>query len=168
MRQPRDALPEDIAQSAKPFAKGPPLAVLPKQVGKAAPALQVKKSATASKPKPTPISGTSARALFQYVAQREDELSFNEGDLIVVIGKNADGWWEGEKNGVRGVFPGNYVEEIARTRVKAQWAYSAQRPDELSLNEGDVITVLEERGNWHRGECGGRTGLFPANYVVPI
>lgn len=115
-----------------------------------------------------PRAGSTARALYSYAAQREDELSFREGDYVTVITKNADGWWEGEANGARGVFPGNYVEEYLRPKVKAQWAYTAQRADELSFSEGDVIEVLEEKGNWHRGECGGRSGLFPANYVVPI
>ncbi|CAL8083394.1 unnamed protein product [Orchesella dallaii] len=49
-------------------------------------------------------------AVYDYAAEREDELSFNENALIYVLKKNDDGWWEGVLNGQTGLFPGNYVE----------------------------------------------------------
>lgn len=49
-------------------------------------------------------------AVYDYAAEREDELSFQENSLIYVLKKNDDGWWEGVLNGVTGLFPGNYVE----------------------------------------------------------
>lgn len=49
-------------------------------------------------------------ALYDYEADREDELTFNEGATIYVIAKNADNWWEGILNGNVGLFPGNYVQ----------------------------------------------------------
>jgi len=49
-------------------------------------------------------------AVYDYQAEREDELSFQENSLIYVLKKNDDGWWEGVLNGVTGLFPGNYVE----------------------------------------------------------
>ena len=48
-------------------------------------------------------------ALYDYCAEKDDELSFKENDLIDVTAKNEDGWWEGVLNGVTGLFPGNYV-----------------------------------------------------------
>ncbi|XP_028424598.1 abl interactor 1a isoform X6 [Perca flavescens] len=51
-------------------------------------------------------------AIYDYSADKEDELSFNEGSIIYVIKKNDDGWFEGLSNGVTGLFPGNYVESI--------------------------------------------------------
>ncbi|OXA57023.1 abl interactor 2 [Folsomia candida] len=52
-------------------------------------------------------------AVYDYAAEREDELSFQENSLIYVLKKNDDGWYEGVLNGVTGLFPGNYVEPCA-------------------------------------------------------
>ncbi|KAK3610966.1 hypothetical protein CHS0354_000972 [Potamilus streckersoni] len=49
-------------------------------------------------------------AIYDYGADKEDELSFSENSVIYVLKKNDDGWWEGMLNGVTGLFPGNYVE----------------------------------------------------------
>ncbi|XP_042865994.1 abl interactor 2-like isoform X4 [Penaeus japonicus] len=51
-------------------------------------------------------------AVYDYSADKEDELSFSENAVIYVIKKNDDGWWEGVMNGVTGLFPGNYVEPL--------------------------------------------------------
>ncbi|VDO98045.1 unnamed protein product [Schistosoma margrebowiei] len=45
-----------------------------------------------------------------YVRDKDDELTFVENQIIYVIKKNDDGWWEGIMNGKTGLFPGNYVE----------------------------------------------------------
>ncbi|KAL5259287.1 hypothetical protein ACHWQZ_G009659 [Mnemiopsis leidyi] len=50
------------------------------------------------------------RAIFPYAATASDELNLTPGDVISVHVKNPDGWYEGSLNGVRGLFPGNYVE----------------------------------------------------------
>ena len=54
----------------------------------------------------------AVRTVFEYEATREDELSFPEGATIYVIKTNDDGWYEGVMDKKRGLFPGNYVEEI--------------------------------------------------------
>lgn len=57
-----------------------------------------------------------ARALYDYEAQTQEELSFLEGALIKVVRKDSgidDGYWEGELNGRTGVFPSLVVEEIS-------------------------------------------------------
>ncbi|XP_053184037.1 abl interactor 2-like isoform X26 [Scomber japonicus] len=51
-------------------------------------------------------------AIYDYSADKEDELSFQEGAIIYVIKKNEDGWFEGVMNATTGLFPGNYVESI--------------------------------------------------------
>lgn len=51
-------------------------------------------------------------AIYDYIKDKEDELSFMEGSIIYIIKKNDDGWFEGVSNGVTGLFPGNYVESI--------------------------------------------------------
>ncbi|KAF4532476.1 hypothetical protein B566_EDAN003052 [Ephemera danica] len=49
-------------------------------------------------------------AIYDYYADKEDELSFQENAVIYVLKKNDDGWWEGVMDGITGLFPGNYVE----------------------------------------------------------
>jgi len=53
------------------------------------------------------------RALYDYEAQNDGDLSFHESDIIAVLDKSdPNGWWQGELNGVSGYFPSNFVEEI--------------------------------------------------------
>ncbi|KAM9455757.1 F-BAR and double SH3 domains protein 2 [Clarias gariepinus] len=57
-----------------------------------------------------------AKALYDYEAQTEDELSFPEGAIIRILNKDNqedDGFWEGEFNGRVGVFPAVLVEDLA-------------------------------------------------------
>ncbi|KAK9400335.1 hematopoietic lineage cell-specific protein-like [Crotalus adamanteus] len=43
---------------------------------------------------------------------------------------------------------------------------SSEGDDEISFDPGDTITSIERVDEgWWRGSCGGRVGLFPANYV---
>lgn len=57
-------------------------------------------------------SNVQCRALYEYDANLPDELSFHPGDIIVMVQKMDTEWWQGELNGVIGVFPSNYVEEL--------------------------------------------------------
>ncbi|XP_037940718.1 protein nervous wreck isoform X4 [Teleopsis dalmanni] len=54
-------------------------------------------------------------ALYDYDATAEDELTFEEGQIIKIVTKTAhgvdDGWWEGELDGKFGNFPSLVVEE---------------------------------------------------------
>ena len=51
-------------------------------------------------------------------------------------------------------------------RVRAMHAFNAQSDDELSLEKGDVVTVMKKIDEgWWIGVLNGRTGMFPANYV---
>ncbi|KYN00295.1 PREDICTED: uncharacterized protein LOC108776036 [Cyphomyrmex costatus] len=52
------------------------------------------------------------RAIYQYSANLNDELSLNPGDLITVHQKQPDGWWIGECRGRTGIFPATYVQVI--------------------------------------------------------
>lgn len=44
--------------------------------------------------------------------QNVDELDISEGDTVVVIAENEDGWWTAERNGQRGFVPGSYLEKL--------------------------------------------------------
>lgn len=51
--------------------------------------------------------------------------------------------------------------------AKARYNFCARDRTELSLTEGDIIKILNKKGQlgWWKGEIYGRVGWFPANYV---
>ncbi|KAL4732836.1 hypothetical protein BDV11DRAFT_201250 [Aspergillus similis] len=63
---------------------------------------------------PTPTSGShvnpTAKALYDYEAAEDNELSFPEGAEIINIEFPDDDWWLGEFRGKTGLFPANYVQ----------------------------------------------------------
>ncbi|KAK7167823.1 hypothetical protein R3I94_002024 [Phoxinus phoxinus] len=52
-------------------------------------------------------------ALYSYDKGKPGDLLFQEGDIIYLTSRTEDGWCEGVLNGVKGYFPGNYVESTA-------------------------------------------------------
>eukprot|EP00026_Physarum_polycephalum_P002600 Phypoly_transcript_02607.p1 GENE.Phypoly_transcript_02607~~Phypoly_transcript_02607.p1 ORF type:complete len:872 (+),score=218.83 Phypoly_transcript_02607:31-2616(+) len=80
-------------------------------ISKPAPVMQKKAAPT---PGPGPASPRQqVRALYDFEAENEDELNMRQGDIVTVLSKEDDNWWEGElPTGARGKFPTNYVEVI--------------------------------------------------------
>ncbi|XP_058232517.1 SH3 domain-containing kinase-binding protein 1 isoform X2 [Hemibagrus wyckioides] len=62
---------------------------------------------------------------FDYQAQHDDELTIAIGDIISNIRKDEGGWWEGEMDGRRGLFPDNFVREIKK-EVKKEISSASQ------------------------------------------
>ncbi|XP_051837813.1 dynamin-binding protein isoform X1 [Antechinus flavipes] len=58
-----------------------------------------------------------ARALMGLSAQLDEELNFREGDVITIIGIPEPGWFEGELEGQRGIFPEGFVELLGPLRT---------------------------------------------------
>ncbi|XP_036326041.1 drebrin-like protein [Rhagoletis pomonella] len=57
--------------------------------------------------------GLKARALYDYQAADESEITFDPGDIITHIDQIDEGWWQGlGPDGTYGLFPANYVEII--------------------------------------------------------
>ncbi|XP_074148737.1 1-phosphatidylinositol 4,5-bisphosphate phosphodiesterase gamma-1 isoform X1 [Sminthopsis crassicaudata] len=63
---------------------------------------------------PMPTFKCAVKALFDYKAQREDELTFTKSAIIQNVEKQEGGWWRGDYGGKKQLwFPSNYVEEMA-------------------------------------------------------
>jgi hypothetical protein len=56
--------------------------------------------------------GILAKALFTFAAESESELSFNEGDALLIHGEMGNGWLSAKRlsNSQTGIIPENYVE----------------------------------------------------------
>ncbi|XP_078142768.1 F-BAR and double SH3 domains protein 2-like [Centroberyx gerrardi] len=90
-----------------------------------------------TEPPTSTVNGDSnvsfAKALYDYAGQTDDELSFPEGAIIRILSREThedDGFWEGEFNGVVGVFPAVLVEDLngAGENGDGQRDGSAQAP----------------------------------------
>ena len=58
---------------------------------------------------------------------------------------------------------------VPKKTVVAQFDYAAYSPNELALEAGDVLEVLDKRADgWWRGRCKGREGMFPASFIVEL
>lgn len=54
--------------------------------------------------------GKKVKALYDFVGENEDELSFKAGDVITELEPVDDDWMRGELMGKAGIFPKNYVQ----------------------------------------------------------
>ncbi|CAL1274238.1 unnamed protein product [Larinioides sclopetarius] len=59
-------------------------------------------------------TGHTFKAMYDYVAQDSDEVSFLDGDLIINCNPIDDGWMTGtvQRTGQTGMLPANYVERV--------------------------------------------------------
>ncbi|KAJ8303617.1 hypothetical protein KUTeg_020013 [Tegillarca granosa] len=69
------------------------------------------------------VSKIKVKALYDYTASRQDELSFTKGAIITNVNKTDNGWWRGDYNGKEQYwFPDYMVEEIAPQEESAEQA----------------------------------------------
>ncbi|CAM4655064.1 unnamed protein product [Lepidochelys olivacea] len=80
----------------------------PKKLEKPIPAAQ---SSPPSQPPQPSCKAEYCKAMFDYEPELQDELQLKRGDVILVLCKEMEdeGWWEGECDGKRGLFPDNFV-----------------------------------------------------------
>ena len=66
-------------------------------------------------------SRSRSTAVFEYVAQSRNELSFQEGEEIRVVGtESEDGWVLAENaHGEQGYIPAAYIEGVSAGRVQS-------------------------------------------------
>lgn len=49
----------------------------------------------------------------------------------------------------------------------AMYTYESSEQGDLSFQQGDIVVVTRKEGDWWTGMVGGKTGVFPSNYVKP-
>eukprot|EP00045_Choanoeca_perplexa_P002733 m.26192 g.26192 ORF g.26192 m.26192 type:complete len:231 (+) comp11671_c0_seq1:87-779(+) len=112
------------------------------------------------------------RAIRDYVAKAEDELTFKEGDTLFVPKRVAGDRWQGVFNGKVGWFPKIYVDDITvevkagkTTRVRCIREYEPESDEILGLKLGDVAFVVNKKDKFWVGVFGGKQGLIPFDVV---
>ncbi|XP_012864128.2 1-phosphatidylinositol 4,5-bisphosphate phosphodiesterase gamma-1, partial [Echinops telfairi] len=84
---------------------------------------------------PMPTFKCAVKALFDYKAQREDELTFTKSAIIQNVEKQEGGWWRGDYGGKKQLwFPSNYVEELVSP--------AALEPEREHLDENSPLGDL--------------------------
>ncbi|XP_011333896.1 mitogen-activated protein kinase kinase kinase 11 isoform X2 [Ooceraea biroi] len=108
-------------------------------------------------------STTIFTALFDYVAQGEDELSLQRGETVEVLSKDAkisgdEGWWTGKIRGKVGIFPANFVAE-AESIDRVSSVIDKVQPVEIDFEELQLEEVIGVggfgkvyRGFWKKRE----------------
>ncbi|XP_034432883.1 intersectin-2b isoform X1 [Hippoglossus hippoglossus] len=142
------------------------------------------------KPKETDtssISGKKKQEIGQVIKAHPstgpEQLNLENGQLVLVLGKNTTGWWLGElqargKKRQKGWFPSSHIKILGSNsgkstpapqpvcQVIAIYDYTAANGDEMSFSKSQLINVMDKSNpDWWKGEINGVTGLFPTNYV---
>ncbi|MBN3318608.1 ITSN2 protein, partial [Atractosteus spatula] len=125
-------------------------------------------------------------ALYTYESPEPGDLTFCEGDTILVTEREGE-WWKGCIGDRSGLFPSNYVKPketdnsgvAGRTGASGKKpeiaqvtsAYTATGTEQLSLAPNQLILILSKNSSeWWLGELQARgkkrqKGWFPANHV---
>ncbi|XP_071663895.1 SH3 domain-containing protein 19 isoform X1 [Patagioenas fasciata] len=140
------------------------------------------------------VKGPRCVARFEFIGDQQDELSFSEGEIIILKEYVNEEWAKGELRGMSGIFPLNFVEVIEdlpgagtgaalknkvevssslpqNNRRSVEWCealhdFTAETKDDLSFKKGDYIQILEQvDSEWYRGRLNEKEGIFPAVFV---
>ena len=124
--------------------------------------------------------GEFVRALYDYEATSGEEISFSEGmifvmleysysctdllvtgDMIRILDRSEDGWWTGEKDGVRGHFPSMLVAELGEDEEEED------EDEEEEVEEGGAFGDESEDGESGGGSAGSPAATTPTSAPPP-
>ncbi|KAL5527124.1 hypothetical protein ACEPAG_5915 [Sanghuangporus baumii] len=114
------------------------------------------------------------KALYDYSADSEEEISVKEDQILFLIERTDDDWWkvkprDGDESNEGGLVPAAYVEPaLHKSVVRALYDYDASAPGEISIKEDDVLLAFDAEDGWllvQTEKDGGKAGFVPENYV---
>uniref|UniRef100_A0A8C6JDB8 Intersectin-1 n=1 Tax=Melopsittacus undulatus TaxID=13146 RepID=A0A8C6JDB8_MELUD len=117
------------------------------------------------------FSLTEYIAMYTYESSEQGDLTFQQGDMILVTKKDGD-WWTGTLVVIMFLQINFFLFLPASTEIAQVIAsYTATGPEQLTLAPGQLILIRKKNpGGWWEGELQARgkkrqIGWFPANYV---
>ena len=142
-------------------------------------------------------SGNGNKVLYAYQQQDTDEISIQPGDSIELVEADTGTGWTKIRNvtsGAVGLVPTSYISitskatsgsathapprappsrrhsSMPKRTMQCVYAYEAQDNDELSIQPGDVVTVIrgDDGSGWTYGEVNGVKGLVPTSYCKSL
>ncbi|KJH47370.1 SH3 domain protein [Dictyocaulus viviparus] len=143
----------------------------------------------------SPGDATKYRALFEFNARSEDELSFQPGDVIMVFESHAaePGWKAGQIRGKVGWFPEAFAEPIAPVHssisqpiqnmppnvtpspsldripedaaIKSSSSAKGLFPPYCAFISGQNVIIEQQEMKWRGRKADGTIGWFPKSYV---
>lgn len=123
-------------------------------------------------PVPKPGHVKVVRAMYRYEAQQNDELTFDEGDMLYIIDMSNPDWWKAKCGNISGLIPSNYVEENTET-IESPLHEAAKRGNMSFLQEclKNQVSVnsLDKAGStpMHWAAHGGHIDCMKALLQVP-
>ncbi|XP_056012716.1 E3 ubiquitin-protein ligase SH3RF3-like isoform X4 [Ostrea edulis] len=121
------------------------------------------------------LNQPSAKALYNYDATEQSDLSFKKGDIILLKKQVDENWYQGELNNRQGFFPATYVQVIVAlpaTIPQCRGLYDFDVEDEndkkdcLCFKKDEILTVIKRvDSNWIEGKKGEKIGIFPISFV---
>ncbi|XP_054005474.1 dynamin-binding protein-like isoform X1 [Hylaeus anthracinus] len=118
-----------------------------------------------------------------FPGQQDGDLSFNQGEIIIGVQDVGSGWYLGQIDSKKGIFPLTHAWQLdskllkkafekktIKRRARIKTNLKAQLEGELDLVEGEIVTVTEilNDGWCHGVSESGKEGIFPEGFVSYI
>ena len=105
--------------------------------------------------------------LYDFQATRSSDMSFTAGHQIEITDRQNMDWWYGKLDKFSGYFPSKYVMLIKENDrvLRAIYTFKAEGDFELTVQEGDIVVLLQEKGEWLKVKSSDGEGLVPSSYL---
>uniref|UniRef100_A0A8C1YAS3 Growth arrest specific 7 n=1 Tax=Cyprinus carpio TaxID=7962 RepID=A0A8C1YAS3_CYPCA len=114
------------------------------------------------------MSDLFCRSLYAYNGdQHQQGLKFEAGEVIRVTQALDGGWWEGEKDGVKGWFPSTYVQLLPMWRLLSITSQQKKTDDVIKRKWLDFALVFPET-TWERPSSTPGTPKTPVKHKNPV